>query len=64
MKISHDTGDILTAIFIARDRVTEFLKDKPTLRKAMMFIPERFAFAMTTKIAGGLRINPETGSIK
>ena len=63
LKISHDTGDLLAGVVLKRDGLTEFIKDKPALRKAMMYIPERFSFAMTTKIAGGIRINPETGEI-
>ena len=53
----------MVGIVLKRDGLTEFLKDKPALRKAMIYIPERFFFAMTTKIAGGIRVNPETGEI-
>ena len=53
----------MVGIVIKRDGLTEFLKDKPALRKALIYIPEKLSFAMSTKIAGGIRVHPETGKI-
>ena len=62
LKLTED-GDLLVAIFSTRDGLTEFIKNHPTVRKMMMYIPERLALATTTKRAGGVRINTESGQI-
>ena len=64
LKISSDTGNLLAAIVMPRDSLTEFIKDKPNLRKAMMYVSESRAFSFTTRIAGGLRVDIESGKIK
>lgn len=62
-KLSHDNGDLLIGLVTARDDLTEFLKDKPVLRKLLMFLPERLVYALATKTARAIRVDPNTGAI-
>ena len=63
LKLS-DNGDLLMGIVLVRDHLTEFIKDKPKLRKMMMYLPDRLTFAFVKKVAGGIRMDPESGQIK
>ena len=57
LKLS-DNGDLLIGIVMLRDRLAEFIKDKPQLRKLMMYLPEKLTLSFVKKIAGGIRVNP------
>ena len=63
LKLS-DTGDLLVAIILTRDPLLELIKDKPALRKYLMYVPDKLIRAVTAKRAGGLRVDPQTGEIK
>ena len=51
----------MASTVITRDALSEFIKDKPELRKVLMYFPEKMMKALMKKRAGGIRINAETG---
>ena len=57
LKLS-DNGDLLVSNIITRDFLSEFLKDKPWIRKFLMYFPEKVALSVMKKRAGGIRVNP------
>lgn len=63
LKLS-DNGDLLIAIIFQRGFFQEFVKDKPTLRKYLMYLPKKLFQTVMGKLAGGIRVNPQTGEIK
>jgi len=63
LKLSYDTGDLLIGLVSARDPLTEFIKDKPALRKILMFLPERMVWALATKTARAIRVDTTTGAV-
>jgi len=63
LKLSYDTGDLLIGLVSARDPLTEFIKDKPALRKILMFLPERMVWALATKTAKAIRVDTTTGAV-
>ena len=46
-----------------RDPRLEFLNEKPQIRKALIYLPERVMYAVTEKRAGGIKIDTKTGRI-
>jgi hypothetical protein len=64
LKLSHDTGDLLVGIVTVRDKMRDFIHDKPLIRKVLLFLPEKVAYGIAPKTAMGLRVDPYTGGIK
>lgn len=47
----------------ARDPYLEFLNENPSVRKTLLYLPERLVYALVTKRAGGIKIDTTTGKI-
>ena len=59
-----ESGDLFIGTVTVRDHLRQFLLDKPFLRKFLMHVPERMAYALTPRHAGGVRVNTRPGEIK
>lgn len=59
----NEKGELLIAIPATRDPFTDYLNDKPALRKFLMYLPEKLILVFANKQAGGIRINTKTGEI-
>ena len=58
-----DKGDLLVGIPNVRSQLSEFLDDHPSIRKLMVYLPEKLVNAMAEKFAGGIRVDVERGVV-
>ncbi len=59
----NQRGELCVGIPATRDPFLEFLNQNPLIRKLLLYLPERLVYAITTKRAGGIKINATSGEI-
>jgi hypothetical protein len=57
----NEKGELLIAIPATRDAFLDFINGNPTIRKILMYLPERVISSMVRKRAGGIKIDTKTG---